>query len=125
MNTKEKLDKLAEMWAQRDGIEIEKQRLLSSVYTPEIKQAISDIEVEFKTKTEGLNKNISALEEEVKSDVIRVGETVKGTVLMCLYNSPRITWDTKSMEGYVIDHPELKKFRNEGSPYCSFRKVGK
>ena len=99
--------------------------MLSSVYTPEIKQAISDIEVEFKTKTEGLNKNISALEEEVKSDVIGVGETVKGTVLMCLYNSPRITWDTKSMEGYVIDHPELKKFRNEGSPYCSFRKVGK
>ena len=39
-----KLDALADAQAHRDVILLEKQRVIESIYTPEIRQAIADID---------------------------------------------------------------------------------
>jgi ABC-type phosphate transport system auxiliary subunit len=123
MDTIQKLDKLAEMYAQQDVIRLDKQKLIDSILTDEIKAKIAEIEAEFKPQAEGLSQNISALESEVKTDVVTLGESVKGNVLHAVYAKGRITWDTKGLEGVLINQPELAKFRKEGDPSVSIRRV--
>jgi hypothetical protein len=123
VDTKEKLDKLAEMYAEQDIIRLDKQKLIDSILTDEIKVKIAEIEAEFKPKTEGLQQNIGALESEVKTEVVTLGESVKGNVLHAVYAKGRITWDTKGLEGVLVNQPELAKFRKEGDPSVSIRRV--
>jgi len=123
MDTKQKLDQLAEMYAQQDVIRLDKQKLIDGILTDEIKAKIAEIEAEFKPQSEGLTQNISALESEVKTDVVTLGESVKGNVLHAVYTKGRITWDTKGLEGVLVNQPELAKFRKEGDPSVSIRRI--
>jgi phage host-nuclease inhibitor protein Gam len=120
---KQKLDQLAEFHAQRDVAAMEKQRLIDEILTPEIKARIAEIEAEFAGKTEAVNENIAALEAEIKKDVAEYGASVKGSVLHAVFSKGRVSWDTKGLDGYIIDHPELAKFREEGKPSVSIRAV--
>jgi len=118
---KQKLDQLAEFQTERDVVMLEKQRLLDEIYTAEIKARMAEIEAEFADKTEAINKNIAALEAEIKQAVIEHGASVKGSVLHAVYSKGRVIWDTKSLDGYATAHPELLSFRKEGEPSVSIR----
>ena len=118
---KELLDRLAEYQSQRDAANIEKQALIDEVYTPEIKQRMADIEAEFAGKTETVNENIAALEAEIKQAVINHGASVKGSFFHAVFAKGRVSWDTKSLDGYAAAHPELIAFRKEGDPSVSIR----
>ena len=122
-NLNEKLDQLANFQAQRDVIHLQKQALIDEVLTPEIKARLEEIEAEFAEKVEVVDANITALEAEIKAEVVRCGASVKGTFLMAIWNKGRVSWDTKAMDGYALSHPEILSFRKEGEPYVSFRKV--
>lgn len=124
MNTKEKLDKLADMYAQEDVIRLEKQKIIDSILTDEIKEKITEIEDEFKLQTEGLQNNIAALESEIKKDVVAIAESVKGEHLQAVYNKGRVSWDDKGLEGLMITFPDIVKFRRAGNPSVSIRKIG-
>jgi predicted transcriptional regulator len=116
-----KLDQLAEFQSQRDVAMLEKQRLLDEIYTAEIKARMAEIEAEFAIKTEGITTNIAALESEIKRAVVEHGASVKGSVLHAVFAKGRISWDTKSLDGYAAAHPELLSFRKEGEPSVSIR----
>jgi len=58
---------------------------------------------------------------QLREDCISVGESVKGSHLQVVYSSPRVTWDTKGLDGYAIAHPEITIFRREGKPSASIR----
>ena len=116
-----KLDQLAEFQSQRDVAMLEKQRLLDEVYSAEIKQRMNEIEAEFAGKTEAVNENIAALEAEIKQAIITHGASVKGSVFHAVFTKGRVSWDTKSLEGYATAHPELLTFRKEGEPSVSIR----
>ena len=58
-----------------------------------------------------------------KDGVIEIGETVKGTFLMGVFNKGRVRWDSKALDGYSKSHPELLEFRKEGNPYASIRGI--
>ena len=118
---KQKLDKLAEFQAQRDVAMLEKQTLLDEIYTVEIKARIAEIEAEFATKTEGVTENIAALEAEIKQAVVTHGASVKGSIFHAVFVKGRVSWNTKSLDGYAIAHPELLPFREEGAPSVSLR----
>ena len=118
---KELLDRLAEYQSQRDAANLEKQALIDEVYTPEIKQRIAEIEAEFSGKTETVNENIAALEAEIKQAVINHGASVKGSFFHAVFAKGRVSWDTKSLDGYATAHPELLTFRKEGDPSISIR----
>jgi len=122
MNTQEKLDKIADLKSAQSLRESEKQALIDQVLTPEIKTKIAEIEAEF-AASDNVTDTINLLTEEVKSEVAQLGETVKGTFLMAVYSKPRVSWDTKALDGYITAHPELGKFRKEGEPSVSIRGI--
>lgn len=122
MDTREKLDKIAELQFAQGKREQEKQALIDSILTQEIKDKIAEIEAEF-TKTDNLTDTISILTNEVKQEVIALGETVKGASLMAVWSKGRVSWDTKALDGYITAHPELGKFRKEGEPSVSIRGI--
>lgn len=119
----EKLNQLAEYQAQRDLATLDKQALIDSVLTPEIKARIADIEAEFTDKTATVSENIAALESEIKQLVVANGSSVKADFLHAVFAKGRVSWDTKSLDGYAAAHPELLTFRKEGDPSVSIRKV--
>ena len=116
-----KLDQLAEFQSQREVAMLEKQRLFDEVYSAEIKQRMAEIEAEFAGKTEAVNENIASLEAEIKQAIIAHGASVKGSVFHAVFAKGRVSWDTKSLEGYATAHPELLTFRKEGEPSVSIR----
>ena len=119
------LDKLAEFTAQRDLIMLEKQEMINSVYTPEIKQQVADIEIEFAGKAETVNEKIADLTAMIKTQVLEGGATVKGQFLQAVWSKGRSKWDTKGLSGYGKVHPEIMSFYKQGKPSVSIRKVGK
>ncbi len=118
---KELLDRLAEYQSQRDSANLEKQALIDDVYTNEIKHRMAEIEAEFAGKTETVNENIAAIEAEIKQAVINHGASVKGSFFHAVFTKGRVSWDTKSLDGYATAHPELLTFRKEGDPSVSIR----
>ena len=123
MITKQKLDRLAELKAEQDLLNIKKQELIDSVLTPEIRTKIAEIEEEFEPQFEAVNFTTNELSKTIKAEVVGLGETVKGTVLQCCFVKGRISWDTKGLDGYLVGHPELNRFRKQGDPSASIRKA--
>ena len=120
---KQKLDTLAEYHAQRDAISLQKQELIDTILTPEIKAKIAEIEAEFAGKAEASNQNASVIEAEIKDAIKELGGSVKATYLHAVWAKGRISWDNKAMDGYAVDHPEILFMRKEGDPSVSIRKV--
>lgn len=115
---------LAEMQAQRQVVEMDKQAALDSIFTPEIKQQVADIEAEFGKKVTALGANMAELEAVVKDKVLQHGMTVKGTHLQACWTKPHVSWDTWALDSYAAAHPEIEKFRKVGEPSVSIRQVG-
>jgi len=64
---------------------------------------------------EPIEEEIEEHKQEVKSEVLKRGSTFK-----CDYGEAkfrkgyvRTSWDTKKMEGYSADHPEILQFKKE------------
>jgi hypothetical protein len=118
-----KLDRLADLQAAADVIRMNYKEMREAILTPEIRQAIADIEAEERTALEAVNDGINKLTTEVKDDVIKAGATIKGTFLQAVWTKGRVSWDTKALDGYAAGHPEIAQFRKEGEPSVSIRGV--
>jgi len=123
LEIKQKLDQLADYRAGRDAIMLQKQALMDEIMSAEIKAKLAEIEAEFADKSEAVNANIASLEAEVKQAVIEHGASVKSTFLHAVWTKGRVSWDTKSLDGYATAHPELLSFRKEGEPSVGLRFV--
>jgi hypothetical protein len=110
------LDALSFADAQGLVLEVDKEAAIDKVITPEIRAQISDIEAEFSQKIAAVNANIAELERTVKSEVLAFGATIKGSALQAVWSKPRVSWDTKALDGYAAGHPEIAQFRKEGEP---------
>jgi hypothetical protein len=86
MKTEDKLDSLAEFKAKKTLIELEKQKIIDTIYTPEIKQKIQDVEAEFEGKSETVTAKITALTEECVAEAIAAKSSIHGKFLMVVYN---------------------------------------
>ena len=118
-----KLDQLANFFAQRDVLSLQKKELIDQVITPEIKARLEEIESEFAGKLEAVEANIEALEEDVRQAALRHGSSVRGSFLRVVWHKGRISWDTRSLDEYAELHPEVTAFRKQGDPYVSIVKV--
>ena len=117
-----KLDQLDELYCQKTLAELDKQKLIDSVYTPEIRAALADIEAEFTEKNTFLLEKIAVLEEDVRFEVIATGKTMKNDHITVQYKKGRVTWDSAGLEGYAVAHPEIYSFRKEGDPSTAITK---
>jgi ABC-type phosphate transport system auxiliary subunit len=116
-----KLDKLADLRAAHDALTLQKQALIDMVLTDEIKAKLADIESEFLGKHEAINDKANPLEAEIKQAIIQYGASVKGTFLHAVFMKGSVKWDSKSLDGYMVAHPEIASFRKVGEPTCSIR----
>ena len=123
MDTIEKLNELAELYAQRDISTMEKQRLIDAIMTDEIKAKIAEVEAEYSGKSEAVTEKITALESEVKELVKENGASVKGQFIHAVFTKGRVTWDSKQLDGLMIAVPQLAQARKEGEPSVSLRKI--
>ena len=119
----QKLDILADLRAASDAIALQKQALIETVLTPEIKEKLADIDAEFAEKSAAVTEKAATLEAEVRQAVLEHGASVKGTFLQAVWMKGKTTWDTKSLDGYALAHPELNVLRKTGDPSVSLRGV--
>ncbi len=118
-----KIEQYSDMEFHIGIINQDKQKAIDSVLTPEIKQQLADIEAEFGEQVETLQTRMSALADEIKAEVAQFGRTIKGNHHQFVWSKPRVSWDTKALDGYATAHPEILQFRKEGNPSVSVRKV--
>jgi hypothetical protein len=82
---------------------------------------MQELENRFQLEHEAEYKAIADLKEEIKKEVINLGRTMETLKLKVEFRRGSIRWDTKFLEGYVLNHPELCKYRLEGKPTVAFK----
>ena len=117
------IEEYSRLTAGISDIETQKQALIERVLTPEIKDLLAEIDAEFDPKIAALNMTLSILEAQIKEQVLISGQTVKGSLHQFVFSKPRVSWDTKLLDGYAMAHPEILHFRKEGNPSVSVRGV--
>lgn len=110
------LESLSELKALQSTINMEYENKRAQLLTPEIRQAQADLEAEFSPKMSKLSENISVLEAAIKQQVIDIGRSVKGRHLRAEFVRPRITWDSKMLEGVAAVIPQVAQARKVGAP---------
>lgn len=125
MNITDKLNRLSELQAAPDAIRLQKQALIDTILTPEIKAQLAEIEAEFAAPLQAAQDAAAALEAEIKSEVVQAGATVKGAHLMAVWNKGREgSWDGEKLKGYAAAHPEIMVFKKpDGQPTCTIRSI--
>ena len=123
MSAIEKLNELDELQAHLTLINIDYDAKCKEIMAV-IQEQLNDLEIEFAPMKNDLSEKISQIEQDVKKEVLQIGSTVKGNSFMCVWSKGRVSWDTKALDGYAAGHPEIEKFRKEGDPSVSIRKVG-
>lgn len=106
-----------------DDIRAQKQAIIERIMTPEIREQLAEVDAEFDPKIAELNMTLSILEAQIKEQVLISGQTIKGSIHQFVFSKPRVSWDTKLLDGYAMAHPEILQFRKEGSPSVSVRKA--
>ena len=121
MTIQEMLDQLSEIRAQLDTLESEKQKVIATILTPEIKAQIESVEFEFAGKSQAARENAGEIEKQIKDSVLRDGKSAKGKQLIAVYAKGRVSWDTSKLDGLMLALPQLKELRSEGAPSVSIR----
>jgi hypothetical protein len=119
----QKLDQLAEFHRQLETLEKDKQKLIDQVLTPEIKARLEEIEIEFGQKAKAAETSIETLEEEIKSETLAHGESVRGAAFQAVWTKGRQSWDGKALTTYSESHPDILQFRKEGEPSVAIRRA--
>jgi len=82
---------------------------------------MEQLEEQFRQAHEAAYMEIDALKQEIKNEVIGMGRTVETLKLKVEFRRGSSRWDTKFLEGYVLNHPELMRYKLEGKPTVAFK----
>ena len=108
---------------QKAQIDTDLQAQVKDVYA-QVDQRKRDIMAEFSETASGAKDNIAALTAQIKTEVAKIGKSVKGQFYQAVYMRGRVTWNTDMLDGMIVAFPELAKARKEGEPSVSIRKTG-
>ncbi len=117
------LDQLADLQEQYDEIIAQKQVLIDSVITPEIKTKIAEIEAEFAGKAEVTTAKTADLRGWIIQAVLQRKASVRGTKLQAVYSQGRVSWDTAGLDQAIRFIPAIADFKKKGKPYITIREV--
>ena len=117
------LDELSEVMSARDVARIDYQTARSALIPKEIQIALADLDAEFTLRDAAIGLNIEELGKEIKQAVLVHGASIKGMHLHAVYNRPRVIWDTRGLDRYAAQHPEVVIFRSEGDASVAIRKI--
>lgn len=118
-----KLDDLALAKARLHLVRAEQETKIEQIIPQELMDQIQDIKDELSPALKMAEQKIKEIEEDIKNDIIFLGETVKGSAIMGVFNQGRDSVNVSGLMGYAKEHPEVKSFIKKGSPYVSFKDV--
>jgi len=117
-----KLDELAEIKAATDITRLDHEAKRAEILKA-VQAELDALDMEYKPLMDASSERVAALEVEIKQDVLRHGQSIKGSRLHAVFYHGRTTWDTKSLDKYAGAHPEILEFRKEGEPTIQLRAV--
>ncbi len=124
MDAKEMLNKYSDNLVGLDSLRLEKQAVIDTILTPEIREKLAEIEAEFAPKVEALSAENERLAAQIREQVLELGTTVSGDFHQAIFTKGRVSWDTKGLDGYAVAHPEIRAFRKVSDPSISIRLRG-
>ena len=81
---------------------------------------LEEKQLAFDFQNRRLEQEIAELKDQVKPVILELKDTVKSQCLEARFRKGAVKWETKWLDGYSIDHPELLKYRKEGQPTVAF-----
>lgn len=123
MSAAELLEKYSDIILKRSDLEGKKQLLIDQIITPEIKRQLEDVEAEFAPLFQALTDEFAHVEYQVKAAVLETGQSVRGSTHIAVYAKPRISWDTKMLDGLAILIPQVNDAKTIGQPSVSIRLI--
>ena len=121
--TKKQLEKLAIVRNRIALLEAERNEKIAAILTPEQVQQQIDIELNYDAMLSPLYQEDGELVEKIKTAVLKLAQTVRVEGLMAVWNKGKIKWNADKLIGYAEDHPGILKFRDDGNPSVSIRKM--
>ncbi|MEE9365458.1 MAG: hypothetical protein V3W44_02125 [Dehalococcoidales bacterium] len=106
------LDELAELRAQADVRELDRQEAINAVMPEDVREKITAIKAAFDLEIAAITDAANGVEKLVKGAVLSNGESVRGAHLHAIF-SKRTSWDTKALSGYAAAHPEILTLRKQ------------
>lgn len=91
----------------------------------QVQAELDALDVEYKPVLERAEENISALENEIKTDILLHGESVSGGMYRATYSQGRVSWDNEGITKYAASHPDVLQFRKQGQPIVTLRVIHK
>ena len=119
-STEQLLDQYAEIKSQADLLRLDKETRRQMVLAT-VQAELDALDAEYDPALEAAAEKLTTLESQIKAQAITRGETVKGNYFSAIFTKPRVTWDTKGLDGYAVAHPEIVAFRKIGDPSVSIR----
>jgi hypothetical protein len=68
-----------------------------------------------------LDEQKASLQREVEPLILERSASVKVPGIQAVYTAGRVTWDSKTLDGFAMAHPEIAKARKVGKPSVSYR----
>ena len=124
-----KLDQLSELRARLDVLTDDRLAECAAVLAavkPQlaaVKPQLDAINERYAPQLAETADTITALENDIRLDVLQYGVTVKGAHLQAVWMKGRQSWDSARLEGYAVAHPEIAQFRKVGEPSVTIRSV--
>jgi hypothetical protein len=116
----EKLGQLAQAKAELDGlrqsVEAQRTEILKAVEAD-----LAEIEARYGGQLEEMTRLVSAIEAEVKAEVLQAKRSVHAEGVQVIYYRPRVTWDSPGLARFAETNPEVEQFRKVGQPSVSLR----
>ena len=115
-----KLEQLAEIQAQADVLQIQKNELRAKILAT-VQDELDALDVEFDGPLSQVQSRAAELEAEIKAEVLAGGASVKSTRLHAVYSKPRVSWESGILEGLLTVFPQIEKARKLGQPSVAIR----
>lgn len=122
------LNELAKLQDQREALRLAYEAKSEAIIQPllePVRAQLDDLDNGYREAVSEIDFRAGVLTERIKGNVLATGESVKGDELQAIYTKPRITWDSRGLEGFMVAHPEIVAFRKVGQASVSLRKVAK
>lgn len=119
---KDLLDRYSSNLIGIDMIEAERQALIDQVLTQEIKDKLWEIDEEINPKIEHLQRLNAVLEVQIREEVLRIGESVRGSDHTASWNKPRVSWNNEGLAGYALANPDIMVFQKVHKPTVTIRR---
>lgn len=115
-----KLEELADTRATADSVRIEYESKRSEILKV-VQAELEALDAEYEPLIETAAARAEVLEQEIKTAVVQLGATVKGSRISAFFNRGVVSWDRKKLEDYGKLHPDVLNFRKQGEPFVALR----